>query len=121
MIKERPNIDEVKDEFNRIDEKEVREIINKVPKGKAAGEGGRCAEFLQNLGDRGITTLTGLLNKIYTTGDLPQDFIKSVFVPIPKVAKTMECNEYRTISLISHAAEILLKVIKKRMTRKHLK
>ena len=121
MIKERPNIDEVKDEFNRIDEKEVREIINKVPKGKAAGEDGRCAEFLQSLGERGITTLTGLLNKIYTTGDLPQDFIKSVFVPIPKVAKTMECNEYRTISLISHAAEILLKVIKKRMTRKHLK
>ena len=33
-----PNIYEVKDEFNRIDEKEVREIINELPKGKAAGE-----------------------------------------------------------------------------------
>ena len=49
-----PNIDEVKDKFNRIDEKEVRENINELPKGKAAGEDGICAEFLQNLGERGI-------------------------------------------------------------------
>ena len=39
-----------------------------------------------------------------------------MFVPIPKLAKAMECNEYRTISLVSHAAKILLKVIKKRIT-----
>ena len=67
-------------------------------------------------GIRGITALTEHLNKIYTTGDLPQDFIKTVFVPIPKLTKAMECNEYRTISLISHAAEILLKVITKIIT-----
>ena len=106
----------MKDEFNRIDEKEVRETINELPKGKAAGEDGICAEFLQNLGERGKTTLTELLRKIYTTGDPPQDVVKSVLVPILKVTKAMECNEYKTISLISHAAKILLKVIKKRIT-----
>ena len=43
----------MKDEFNRIEEKEVREIINELPKGKAAGEDGICAEFLQNLWNKG--------------------------------------------------------------------
>ena len=111
-----PDIEEVKEKINRIDEDEVREIIQELPKGKAAGDDGICAEILQNLGEKGISSLTELINKIYDTGDLSIDFVKSIFIQIPKVSKAMECNENRTISLIAHAAKILLKIIKKRIT-----
>ena len=75
---------------------------------------GISAEILQNL-IMGISSITELINKIYETGDLPIDFINCVFIPIPKVSKAMECNEHRTISLISRAAKFRLKIIKKRI------
>ena len=117
-MKSTPDIEEVKEKINRIDEDEVREIIQEVPKGKAAGDDGICAEILRNLGEKEISSITELINKIYETGDLPIDFIKSVFIPIPKVSKAMERNENRAISLTAHAAKILLKIIKKKMTQK---
>ena len=46
---------------------------------------------------------------------MPEDFCKSVFIPIPKVARTTECKQFRTISLISHAAKVLLTVIHNRI------
>ena len=88
----------------------MREIIYGLPKGKAAGDDGICTEIFQNLIEKGISSITELINKIYETRDLPIDFIKSVFIPIPKVSKAMECNENRKISFIAHAAKILIKI-----------
>src|SRR5206468_679923 len=56
------------------------------------------------------------LNKIYQSGSIPEDFRKSIFVPIPKVSKAQECSDFRTIALISHASKALLHVIKRRIT-----
>jgi hypothetical protein len=47
--------------------------------------------------------------EIYNTGIWPEDFTKSVMIPIPKKANAVECSDYRTISFISHASKILLK------------
>ncbi|ELU17000.1 hypothetical protein CAPTEDRAFT_201882 [Capitella teleta] len=52
------------------------------------------------LGERGKEILTRLVNSIYCTGEFPEDFLVSIFIPPPKVNKTTQCNDLRTISLI---------------------
>lgn len=56
-----------------------------------------------------------VINEIYETGILPEDFVQSIFIPIPKVNKAKNCGDFRTISLISHASKIL-HFIKNRIT-----
>src|SRR2546425_12581233 len=63
-----------------------------------------------------IQIMTRLINKIYKSGYIPEDFSESMFVPIPKVSKAQECGDFRTIALISHASKILLHLIKRRIT-----
>ena len=99
-----------------ISEMEVREIISKLPKGKSTGIDEIPAEFLQSMGIKGIEMMTWIINKCYNTGFQPEDFLKSIFIQLPKVKNTKECAEHRTISLISHAAKILLHIIKRRIT-----
>ena len=53
---------------------------------------------------------------IYKSGHIPEDFRKSVFVPLPKRSKAQVCNDFRILSLISHTSKILLQLIKKRIT-----
>lgn len=73
-------------------------------------------ELLQCMEEEGIETVTRLINMIYKSGYIPEDFRKSIFVPLPKVAKAQDCSDYRTIALISHASKILLQLIKRRIT-----
>ena len=96
-------------------QEEVETTIKNLAKGKATGEDDIPAEFLQCCGPHCIEALTSVINDIYRTGILPDDFLTSVFIPIPKVTKT-KCEDFRTISLISHASKILLHLIKKRIT-----
>src|SRR2546425_1682814 len=56
-----------------------------------------------------------LINKIYKSGYIAEDFRESIFVPISKVSKAQECGDFRTIALISHASKILLHLIKRRI------
>ena len=86
---------------------EVQEIIKKLPKGKPTGEDDIPAEFLQCCGSKRIKTLTSIVNQIYSTGEFLDDFLSNIFIPIPKTAKAMKCEEYRTICLISHACKIV--------------
>src|SRR5258708_23740608 len=60
--------------------------------------------------------MTSLINKIYKSGYMPEDFRKSIFRPIPKVSKAQECSDFRTIALVSHASKVLLHLIKRRIT-----
>src|SRR6187401_399588 len=66
--------------------------------------------------EEGTETVTRLINMIYKSGYIPQDFRKGIFVHLPKVAKAQDCSDYRTIALISHASKILLQLIKRRIT-----
>jgi len=97
-------------------EMEVMTAIQKLSKNKATGDDNIPAEFIQSLGDKGITAITRLMNKIYNTGNIPDDFLKTVFITVPKVNHAQECADFRTISLISHASKILLYLIKQRIT-----
>src|SRR2546425_5831651 len=60
--------------------------------------------------------MTRLINKIYKSGYIPEDFRESIFVPISKVSKAQEYGDFRTIALISHASKTLLHLIKRRIT-----
>ena len=95
---------------------EVRETITKPPKGKSMGIDKIPAEFLQNIVNKGIEVVTWIINKYYNTGLQPEDCLRSIFIQLPKVKNAKDCAEHRTISLISHAAKILLHIIKRRIT-----
>jgi len=103
-------------EVYSISVEEIKEIIKDLPKEKAYGDDHIPAELLQCLGEEGIEIISKLINKIYNSGCIPQDFCKSIFIPLPKIAKAQDCSDFRTITLISHASKILLKLIKKRIT-----
>src|SRR3989442_5528669 len=99
-----------------ISSEDIEAVIRDLPKGKASGSDNISAELLQGMGEKGMQIMTSLINKIYQSGSIPEDFRKSIVVPIPKVSKAQECSEFRTIALISHASKVLLHVIKRRIT-----
>ena len=63
----------------------------------------------------GIEHLTSICQMIYNTGHIPEDLKKSIFVPIPKKPKASICEDFRTISLMSHVTRLLLKIILNRI------
>ena len=86
----------------------IETVIKDLPKGKACSNDNISAELLQGMGEKVLEVMTSLINKIYKSGYIPEDFRKSIFVPFPKISRTQECNNFRTIALISHASKILL-------------
>ena len=58
---------------------------------------------------------TQYANIIWKTQQWPQDWKRSVFMPIPKKGNAKECSNYRTIALISHASKIMLKIFQDRL------
>ena len=74
-------------------------------------------EVFAVLEDIGIDFLTKLLNSIYDSGKIPKDLAKSVFITLPKIPGTMDCELHRTISLMSHLTKVLLRIIMARMRK----
>ena len=64
-----------------------------------------------------MQVLTKLINTIYETGEWPKDFIE-VTIALKKKTKTTKCSDHRTISLISHTAKIIAKILRRRIERK---
>ncbi|ELT98390.1 hypothetical protein CAPTEDRAFT_77922, partial [Capitella teleta] len=81
--------------------------------GKATGADGVAVEMFSAFEHLGVLKLTNILNnfKIYDTGNIPEDPLKSVFIALPKKPGANECNQRRTISLMSHITKILLRTI----------
>jgi hypothetical protein len=89
-----------------------------MKKGKAPGVDGVTIEMLVAAGDKGIEIFTKLLNEIYSTGILPEELTRSIFIAIPKKPGATECELYRTISLMSHVTKILLRILMMRARSK---
>ena len=65
-----------------------------------------------------ISVLISLIDCKFTLGKTqqwPQDWKRSVFIPIPKKGKAKECSNYHTIALISHASKVVLKILQARL------
>ena len=96
-------------------QEEIQEAINELKNGKAEGADGIPAEILKNLGEHATKELIGICQEIYVTGIWPEDFLQSLIVPIEKKRNATNCEDYRTISLLSHASKIMLKVVHRRL------
>ena len=99
-------------------ESELNNAIGKMKKNKACGEDNLPAEFFQLLGEKGIKYVLGLCNNIYESGQMPEDFLSSIFITIPKKNGAVNCKDHRTISLINHACKILLNIVHGRIKNK---
>ena len=97
---------------------EVEYAIKTAKNNKAVGPDNIPIEMWKALDDRNLTSLTEFLNRIYETGEIPREWLKSVFIPLPKKNNPKSCDEYRMISLMSHTLKILLKIIQQRIYRK---
>jgi hypothetical protein len=76
-------------------------------------------EEIEAIGDFGVDILTKLIiNDIYYTGYLPQDLKKSIFIPLRKKDDAVECEDHRTICIMSHVTKIFLRVILRRIRNK---
>jgi len=81
---------------------------------KASGGDGILVELFQILKDDAVKVLNSICQQIWKTQQWPQDWKRSVFIPIPKKGNK-ECSNYHTIVLISHASKVMLKILQARL------
>ena len=82
---------------------------------KASGGDGIPVELFQTLTDDAVKVLYSICQQIWKTQQWPQDWKKSVFIPIPKKGSAKECSNYCTIALISYASKVMLKILQARL------
>ena len=89
---------------------EVKWVLGIITTNKASGGDGIPFELFQILkGD--AVVLHSICQQIWKTQQWPQDWKRSVFIPIPKKGNAKECSKYRTIALISRASKVMLKIL----------
>ena len=90
---------------------EVKWALGSITTKKASGGDRIPVELFQILKDDAVKALHSICRQIWKTQQWPQDWKRSVFIPIP----TKECSNYHTIALISHASKIMLKILQARL------
>ena len=78
---------------------------------KASGSDGIPVELFQILKDDAVQVLHSICQQIWKTQQWPQDWQRSVFIPIPKKGNAKEYSNYHTIALISHISKVMLKIL----------
>ena len=82
---------------------------------KANGGDGIPAELFQILKDDAAKVLYSICQHIWKTQQWPQDWKRSVFIPIPKKGNVKECSNYPTTALTSHASKVMLKILQAKL------
>ena len=90
---------------------EVKWTLGSISMNKATGGDGIPVELFEILKDDAVKMLHSICQQIWKTQQWPQDWKKSVFIPIPKKDNAKECSNYCTIALISHASKVMLKIL----------
>ena len=94
---------------------EVKWALESITTNKASGGDGIPVELFQILKDDAVKVLYSICQQIRKTQQWPQDWKRSVFIPIQKKGNAKECSNYHTIALISHASKVLLKILQARL------
>ncbi|XP_055254769.1 uncharacterized protein LOC129538573, partial [Moschus berezovskii] len=94
---------------------EVKWALESIMTNKASGGDGIPVELFQILKDDAVKVLHSICQQIWKTQQWPQDWKRSVFIPIPKKGNAKECSNYLTIALISHASKVMLKILQARL------
>ena len=82
---------------------------------KASGGDGIPVELFQILKDDAVKVLHSICQQIWKTWQWPQDWKRSVFIPIPKKGNDKECSNYGTTAFISHSRKLILKILQARL------
>ena len=96
-------------------EYEVKRALENISTNKASGGDGIPVELFQILKDDAVKVLHSTRQQIWKTQEWPQDWKRSVFIPIPKKGYAKECSNYRTIALISHSSKVMLRILQARL------
>ena len=96
-------------------ESEVKWALGTISMNKASGGDGIPAEVVQILQDDAVKVLHSICQQIRKTQQWPQDWKRSIFIPITKKGNAKECSNYHTIALISHAIKVMLKTLQARL------
>ena len=86
--------------------------LGSIPMNKASEGDGIPVELFQILKDDAVKVLHSICQQIWKT---PQDWKRSVFIPVPKKDNAKECSNYCTTALISHASKVMLKILQARL------
>ena len=78
---------------------------------KARGGDGISVELIQILKDDDVKVLHSICQEIWKTQQWPQDWKRSVFIPISKKGNAKKCSNYHTMAIISHASKVMLKIL----------
>ena len=94
---------------------EVKWALGSITMSKDSGGDGIQAELFQILKDDAMKVLHSTCQKIWKTQQWPQDWKRSVFIPISKKGNAKEYSNYCTIALISHASKVMFKILQARL------
>ena len=94
---------------------EVEAAVKSLKKGKSATADNVPAELVQAGGETMISALLTICNKIWQTGEWPRPWTQSLIITLPKKGNLQLCQKYRTISLISHPSQVMLKILLNRL------
>ena len=82
---------------------------------KASGGDEIAVELFQILKDYAVKVLHSMCQQVWKTHQWPQDWKRSVFLPIPKKGNARECSNYHIMAHISHASKVMLKIFQARL------
>ena len=94
---------------------EVKWALGIITMNKASEGDGIPAELFQILKDNAVTVLYSMYQPVWKIQQWPQDWKRSVFIPVPKKGNANECSNYCTIVLISHTSKVMLKILQARL------
>ena len=94
---------------------EVKWTLGNITTNKVHRSDGIPVELFQILKDDAVKVLHSIWQQIWKIQQWPQDWKRSVFIPIPKKGNAKECSNYRTFALISHASKVMLKILQARL------
>ena len=90
---------------------EVKWALESITTNKTSGGDGIPIELFQILRHDAVKVLHSISQQIWKTQQWPQDWKRSIFIPIPKKGNAKECSNYCTIALISHTSQVMLKIL----------
>ena len=94
-----------------LQECEVKWALGSITMNKASGGDGIPGELFQILKDDAVKMLHSICQQIWKTQQWPQDWKRSVFIPIAYKVNAKNCSHYRTIALISQPSKVMLKIL----------
>ena len=96
-------------------ENEVKWALGSITRNETSGRDRISAQLFQILRDAAVKVLRSICQQIWKTQQWPQDWRKSVFIPVPKKGNAKVRSSYCTIVLISHASKVMLKILQARL------